>query len=112
MTPDSISTALAARNENTPALLPPHASVLPEGHSVTSAHQAQTARNTVPAENFWTVAETAALLRLSKMTVYRLVHGGQLESLRFGRSIRIRESSIRACLRKAEENGEQENAAH
>ena len=28
---------------------------------------------------FLTVAEVAALMRVSKMTVYRLVHGGTLE---------------------------------
>ena len=31
---------------------------------------------------FLTVAEVAALMRVSKMTVYRLVHGGDLTAVR------------------------------
>lgn len=38
---------------------------------------------------FLTVAEVATVLRLSKMTVYRLVKDGTLESRRVGRSYRI-----------------------
>jgi excisionase family DNA binding protein len=38
---------------------------------------------------FLTVAEAAAIMRVSKMTVYRLVHGRELSALRVGRSFRI-----------------------
>ena len=38
---------------------------------------------------FLTVAEVAALMRVSKMTVYRLVHGGTLPAVRVGRSFRV-----------------------
>jgi excisionase family DNA binding protein len=38
---------------------------------------------------FLTVAEVAAVLRVSKMTVYRMIHNGELESIRIGRSFRV-----------------------
>ena len=47
---------------------------------------------------FLTVDEVAAVLRLSRMTVYRLVHSGELEAVRIGRSFRIREGSILAYI--------------
>ena len=34
---------------------------------------------------FLTIAEVAAKMRVSKMTVYRLVHGGELAAVRVGR---------------------------
>lgn len=39
---------------------------------------------------FVTVAEVASELRVSNMTVYRLIQGGQLPAVRVGRSYRIR----------------------
>lgn len=47
---------------------------------------------------FLTVAEVAALLRVSKMSVYRLIHGGTLEAVRFGRSFRVPEKAVNAYL--------------
>jgi excisionase family DNA binding protein len=41
-----------------------------------------------------TVAEVATKLRVSKMTVYRLVHGGELHALRVGRSFRVTEQAL------------------
>ena len=38
---------------------------------------------------FMTVAEVAAVMRVSKMTVYRLVHSGELPAVRVGRSFRV-----------------------
>ena len=38
---------------------------------------------------FLTVAEVAAVMRVSKMTVYRLVHAGTLPAVRVGRSFRV-----------------------
>ncbi|HWG72553.1 MAG TPA: helix-turn-helix domain-containing protein [Acidimicrobiales bacterium] len=43
---------------------------------------------------FVTVAEVAALLRVSNMTVYRLVQSNQLPAVRVGRSYRIREDDV------------------
>ncbi|MEU3570576.1 helix-turn-helix domain-containing protein [Kitasatospora sp. NPDC036755] len=38
---------------------------------------------------FLTVAEAAVVMQVTKMTVYRLVHAGDLPSIRTGRSFRI-----------------------
>jgi excisionase family DNA binding protein len=48
-----------------------------------------------------TVAEVAALMRVSKMTVYRLVHGGGLPAVRIGRSFRVPEQAVNDYLRDA-----------
>lgn len=48
---------------------------------------------------FFTVAEVATLLRVSKMSVYRLIHGGQLEAVQFGRSFRVTEKAVDNYLR-------------
>ncbi len=42
--------------------------------------------------------EVAVIMRVSKMSVYRLVREGELDGKRFGRSIRIPERSLRAYL--------------
>lgn len=47
---------------------------------------------------FLTVAEVAAMMRVSKMTVYRLVHSGDLPAIRFGRSFRVPESAVEEAL--------------
>jgi len=47
---------------------------------------------------FLTVAEVAALMRVSKMTVYRLVHGGTLPAVRVGRSFRVPEQAVNDYL--------------
>lgn len=54
-----------------------------------------------PAMSFLTVAEVAAIMRVSKMTVYRLVHGGELAAVRVGRSFRVPEPAVRAYLADA-----------
>lgn len=48
---------------------------------------------------FLTVAEVAALMRVSKMSVYRLIHSGALEAVRFGRSFRVEQKAVDAYLR-------------
>lgn len=48
---------------------------------------------------FLTVAEVAAVMRVSKMSVYRLIHSGELEAVRFGRSFRVEQSAVNAYLR-------------
>jgi len=48
---------------------------------------------------FLTVAEVADMMRVSKMTVYRMVHSGELPAIRFGRSFRVPESAVGAVLR-------------
>jgi excisionase family DNA binding protein len=50
---------------------------------------------------FLTVAEVAELMRVSKMTVYRLVHSGELTAVRVGRSFRVPEHAVHRYLRGA-----------
>lgn len=45
-----------------------------------------------------TVQEVADELRVSKMTVYRMVHSGEIRSMRVGRSIRITDEAWREYL--------------
>lgn len=45
-----------------------------------------------------TVAEVAAELRVSNMTVYRLIRGGQLPALRIGKNYRVRRADLDAYL--------------
>ncbi len=49
---------------------------------------------------FLTVAEVAELMRVSKMTVYRLVHSGELPAVRFGRSYRLPETAVAEALQR------------
>ena len=50
---------------------------------------------------FLTVAEVARVMRVSKMTVYRLVHNGELPAVRVGRSFRVPEQAVHDYLRDA-----------
>ncbi len=45
-----------------------------------------------------TVAEVADIMRVSNMTVYRLIKSGQLAAIRVGKNYRIRESEIERYL--------------
>lgn len=47
---------------------------------------------------FLTVAEVADMMRVSTMTVYRLVKSGELPAVRFGRSYRIPETAVAAAV--------------
>ncbi|MGL3806681.1 helix-turn-helix domain-containing protein [Paeniglutamicibacter sp. R2-26] len=48
--------------------------------------------------HYLTVAEVAVAMRVSKMTVYRLVHAGELPAVRFGRSYRVPEKAVEEYL--------------
>ncbi len=68
----------------------PHPAAMPVGRpSVPAQRQAVT---------FLTVAEVASMMRVSKMTVYRLVHAGELSAVRVGRSFRVPERAVHAYL--------------
>ncbi len=45
-----------------------------------------------------TAGEVADLLRVSTMTVYRLIRGGELPAVRVGRSYRVRQSDLDGYL--------------
>jgi excisionase family DNA binding protein len=47
---------------------------------------------------FLTVAEVAAAMRVSTMTVYRLIKSGELAAVRVGHHYRIRESDLERYL--------------
>lgn len=50
------------------------------------------------APRFLTVAEVADLLRVSKMTVYRMVHSGDIPAVRVGRSFRVPQAAVEELL--------------
>ena len=43
---------------------------------------------------FMTVSEVADLMRVSSMTVYRLIKAGEIRAARVGKSYRIRENDV------------------
>ncbi|MGH2818325.1 MAG: helix-turn-helix domain-containing protein [Actinomycetota bacterium] len=54
----------------------------------------------LPMGRFLTVAEVAGYLRVSNMTVYRLINAGQLAAVRVGRGYRIREEDVTRYLQQ------------
>lgn len=59
-----------------------------------------------PRLRYYTVAEVAETMRLSKMTVYRLVHNGELPAVRVGRSYRVPEDALEAYLAASSVEGD------
>ncbi|HEV2890939.1 MAG TPA: helix-turn-helix domain-containing protein [Frankiaceae bacterium] len=59
------------------------------------------ASNPLSEVKFLTVAEVASMMRVSKMTVYRLVHSGELPAVQIGRSFRVPEQAVHEYLRAA-----------
>ncbi len=59
------------------------------------------ASNPLSEVKFLTVAEVASMMRVSKMTVYRLVHSGELPAVQIGRSFRVPEAAVHEYLRAA-----------
>ena len=45
-----------------------------------------------------TVAEVASVMRVSRMTVYRLIRRAQLKAIRVGRNYRVRSTDLDAYL--------------
>jgi excisionase family DNA binding protein len=56
-----------------------------------------------------TVVEVAAVLRVSNMTVYRLIKAGELPALRVGKNYRIREDELEAFLSAGHIDSEEVN---
>lgn len=50
------------------------------------------------APRFMTVSEVAELMRVSKMTVYRLIHSGDMPAIRVGKSFRVPEAAVGALI--------------
>jgi excisionase family DNA binding protein len=55
-------------------------------------------RRSFVGDRLLTVGEVAATMRVSNMTVYRLIKGGQLPAIRVGKNYRIRESDVNKYL--------------
>jgi excisionase family DNA binding protein len=55
------------------------------------------------------VAEVASLLRVSNMTVYRLIKNGELSAIRVGKNYRIRQADLDAYLSGGVVQAEQQN---
>ena len=72
---------------------PQHPAAMPVGRPAVPQPRA--------AVTFLTVAEVASMMRVSKMTVYRLVHAGELSAVRVGRSFRVPERAVQDYLRDA-----------
>ena len=53
-----------------------------------------------------TIAEVARMARVSKMTIYRLVHDGRLPALRVGQSYRIPRDAALTLLRARDGRGD------
>ena len=49
-------------------------------------------------KEYYTIAEVAAIIRTSKMTVYRLINDGQLKRQRMGRGFRIPKAEVQRIL--------------
>ncbi|UNX56481.1 helix-turn-helix domain-containing protein [Georgenia sp. TF02-10] len=62
------------------------------------------------APKFLTVAEVAELMRLSKMTVYRMVHAGDLPAVRMGRSFRVPQAAVEDIIAKGLGDWDQDRA--
>lgn len=54
---------------------------------------------------FLTVAEVAQMLRVSRMTVYRWIHAGDLPAVRFGRSFRVPQQAVEIFMSEAALHG-------
>lgn len=51
-----------------------------------------------PRQRLLTVNEVADILRVSNMTVYRLIKGGQIPAIRVGKNYRIKEADVNKYL--------------
>lgn len=58
----------------------------------------------------WTVAEVAEHMRVSNMTVYRLIKAGHLPAIRVGKNYRIRDADLAEYL-DASRTGRRESQA-
>jgi excisionase family DNA binding protein len=56
------------------------------------------ASDVVNEDRLWTVAEVGAHMRVSNMTVYRLIKAGSLPAIRVGKNYRIRSADLDGYL--------------
>ncbi|MCR6492358.1 helix-turn-helix domain-containing protein [Cellulomonas sp. P24] len=60
----------------------------------------------MPRVRYLTVAEVADVMRVSKMTVYRLVHSGEMPAVRVGRSFRVPQDALDMYLASSHVEGD------
>lgn len=60
---------------------------------------------TSPISRLMTVVEVATVMRVSRMTVYRLIRRGHLKAIRVGRNYRVREDDLNEYLEKQAVSG-------
>ena len=71
------------------------------GSTKVRCNMAESSSGDISGVKFLTVAEVAAVMRVSKMTVYRLVHSGELPAVRVGRSFRVPEDAVNEYLHRS-----------
>ncbi|MBS6275738.1 helix-turn-helix domain-containing protein [Arcanobacterium urinimassiliense] len=60
------------------------------------------------APQFFTVAEVADVTRVSRMTIYRMIHAGELPAVRVGSSYRVPRSALSQLLSGESEDQQRE----
>ena len=78
-----------------------HGEVVDDGEDVritTGRTMTPPRRSPYVGDRLLTVSEVAALMRVSTMTVYRLIKSGSLAAIRVGKNYRIRESDVNRYL--------------
>ena len=63
------------------------------------------------APQFYTVAEVAEITRVSRMTIYRMVHSGSLPAVRVGSSYRVPASALNQLVMGAGDADSREQRA-
>lgn len=64
------------------------------GAEPVEVHGPLSEKRQLSSDRLLTVGEVATMMRVSNMTVYRLIKAGQLAAIRVGKNYRIRESDV------------------
>lgn len=83
------------RANGAPVVTRPHGQ---HSHTVTTAELEGVFHMAVSRAQFLTPQEVADLLRVSSMTVYRLIRSGELRAVRVGKAYRLLEEDVDAYL--------------
>jgi excisionase family DNA binding protein len=96
-----LSAPRTGRDQGARSVIPPEAAELAISASPPERNRRAAAETPLSDVRLLTVAQVATIMRVSKMTVYRLVHSGELEAIRVGRSFRVPEQAVDQYLRAA-----------
>ena len=65
--------------------------------------ETRTANENFPARGkVYTVGEVAETMRVSRMSIYRLIHAGDLQSLKVGHNFRVTQAALDSFLAQAD----------